>query len=301
MTLTSAPFLPKLMSPILSARLSELAQFMGAPLAGRLTEEQRSLCLAIARRLVASVARRIDQQIDVAALWKDWLEGGLPHHEALILACFSRAEEHRWRSITEQEVGQGELALFCSPGEPELPMPWPVENEDLRRAYMDLQLADRRRADPLGYPALAVADVEEDIYRHLLNEIARWRLGQVSRDRNSAAGLGDAVRHAWQQRARETSLDHASQCLVDIVRRAGRVAEEIEVAILRRDWLSFIALTSAAHERPYTDMALFWLSSTVQEREDCLTSVGIAHGGKAALEASITALSSRAVNEELAR
>ena len=39
-------------SPTLSARLRELADFLAAPAAGRLTEEQRALSLGIARRLV---------------------------------------------------------------------------------------------------------------------------------------------------------------------------------------------------------------------------------------------------------
>ena len=44
-------------SPTLSARLRELADFLAAPAAGRLTEEQRALSLGIARRLVEDAAR----------------------------------------------------------------------------------------------------------------------------------------------------------------------------------------------------------------------------------------------------
>ena len=54
-------------SPTLSARLRELADYLAAPTAGRLTEEQRALSLGIARRMVTDVAARLDPAIDPAA------------------------------------------------------------------------------------------------------------------------------------------------------------------------------------------------------------------------------------------
>ena len=68
-------------SPTLSARLRELAAYLAAPTAERLTEEQRALALGIARRLVATLARDLDVGIDGAALWDDWLAGG--HHGSM--------------------------------------------------------------------------------------------------------------------------------------------------------------------------------------------------------------------------
>ena len=51
----------------LSARLRELADYLSAPAAGRLTEEQRALSLGIARRLVADVAAWLDPAVRNAA------------------------------------------------------------------------------------------------------------------------------------------------------------------------------------------------------------------------------------------
>src|SRR3546814_15365997 len=92
-------------SPTLSARLRELADYLSAPAAGRLTEEQRALSLGIARRMVADVAARLDPAIDPAALWNEWLRGGLPSAMRIAGVCFARAEEHRWRS-EERRVGK---------------------------------------------------------------------------------------------------------------------------------------------------------------------------------------------------
>src|SRR3546814_17867001 len=78
-------------SPTLSARLRELADYLAAPTAGRLTEEQRALSLGIARRMVTDVAARLDPAIDPAALWNDWLGGGLHPATRLAGVCFLRA------------------------------------------------------------------------------------------------------------------------------------------------------------------------------------------------------------------
>src|SRR3546814_6413624 len=51
-------------SPSLSVRLRELADYLAAPTAGRLTEEQRALSLGIARRLTVELAARLDPAID---------------------------------------------------------------------------------------------------------------------------------------------------------------------------------------------------------------------------------------------
>lgn len=295
MNLESAPFLRSSRSSPLSARLSELTLFMSAPLAGRLTDEQRSLCLAIARRLVMSVAQRIDRNIDLNKLWSDWLETGLPHHDELILACLSRAEEHRWRSASEYSEPVQNIGGLGMPDEPELAMPWTLPNEKLRLAYMDLQLADRRRFDTHGYPALAIGDVSEDVYRHLLNEIARWRLSQVSRDRHSAAGLGDAVRHAWRQRTDDEGIDEAAAKLYLLLRDGDLLKNQVSEAAFRQDWPCFIALTAAAQERTFSDMAMFWLISSDGDRRQYLSELAIGVEVEAAVAASLSMLPSRIV------
>src|SRR3546814_11042570 len=81
-------------SPTLSARLRELADYLAAPTAGRLTEEQRALSLGLARRLVTAVAARPDPAIDTAAFWHDWLGGGLPSATWLEGVCVAPAEGH---------------------------------------------------------------------------------------------------------------------------------------------------------------------------------------------------------------
>src|SRR3546814_3512406 len=92
-------------SPTLSARLRELADYLAAPTAGRLTEEQRALSLGIARRMVTDVAARLDPAIDPAALWNEWLRGGLPS-----AARIARSEEH---TSELQSLMRTSYAVYC--------------------------------------------------------------------------------------------------------------------------------------------------------------------------------------------
>ena len=181
-------------SPTLSARLRELAGYLAAPAAGRLTEEQRALSLGVARRLVVDVAARLDPRIDPGLLWNEWLRGGLPCAARLAGVCFARAEEHRWREQSGQRtspppvLSEPETAHADAPAES-------VPLSDIDRAYLALQIADRRRFDALGNPALAIADLDGETFRTLLLDIAAWRLAEVSGDKRRAADLGDAVPH----------------------------------------------------------------------------------------------------------
>src|SRR3546814_14756495 len=52
--------------------------------------------------MVAYVAARLVPAIDPAALWHDWLGGGLPSATRLAGVCFARAEEPRWRAQSAQ-------------------------------------------------------------------------------------------------------------------------------------------------------------------------------------------------------
>ena len=139
-------------SPTLSARLRELAEYLAAPAAGRLTEEQRALSLGIARRLVADVTARLDADIDSDALWRDWISGGLPAAERLATICFARAEEHRWREQSSQRANPP--ANFSDEADEaaddEAPAVTGGPLSEGERAYLTLQIADRRRFDAQG-------------------------------------------------------------------------------------------------------------------------------------------------------
>lgn len=276
-----------LASPMLSARVAELVQYMGAPTLGRLTDEQRAVSLAIMRRLSASVARRIDPKMDIEGLWQRWLHDGIPATPELALACFARAEEYRWQSYDATKI-----AADAGGSAPPLP-PLFADSAQLADAYLHLQVADRRRYDLSGYPALAIADISDDLYRHLLNEVARWRLKQISRDRPSSAGLGEAVREAWSRRAEEQSLIAASRRYYDLLVANNLLYREANDAIFRRDWPAFVGLATVALCRDYNDMTLQLLSSPSAQLHSILQPLRLEAQALAVLEASLENLPAR--------
>lgn len=279
-------------SPTLSARLRELAGYLGAPAAGRLTEEQRALSLGIARRLVVDVAARLHPGIDPVGLWNEWMRGGLPCAERIAGICFARAEEHRWREQSALRTSpppilaetDGAIADASAVGEP---------MSDVDRAYLALQIADRRRFDALGNPALAVADLDGEIFRTLLLDIAAWRLSALSGDTARAAELGDAVRVATERHVHERGIEHAGQAYYEILGSA--LPDAAAAAIARHNWPTLIALAAAAHHRSYSDMAMTLLTAESAALPSLLAPLRLDHAALAPLEASLTMLPARAV------
>lgn len=299
MSPASASLLRSMGSSTLSARMAELTQYLSAPLVGRLTDEQRSLSLAIARRLVMNVARQIDADMDVEVLWADWTRDGVPVTEDLARACFARAEEHRWRVATENAASAGQSrALFGQPSDVSYAPAMVWSNDQLGKAYADLQLADRRRFDNFGYPRLCIADIGDDLFRHLLNEIARWRLHKVSADRKSSAGLGDAVRFAWGQKANDAGIDAAARSFFHQLVDSNLLYDVVNDVILRREWPSFLALVSAAQAQCYIDMALFFMTSTPTEWSRVIAPLRVRADAMWVLEQSILSLPARATGGE---
>lgn len=278
-------------SPTLSARLRELAGYLAAPAAGRLTEEQRALSLGVARRLVVDVAARLDPRIDPGLLWNEWLRGGLPCAARLAGICFARAEEHRWREQSGQRTSPPPVL-----SEPETYVDAPAESvplSDSDRAYLTLQIADRRRFDALGNPALAIADLDGETFRTLLLDIAAWRLDEVSGDNRRAADLGDAVRVAIERQAEETGMARAGQAYYEILGSA--LPGAAAAAIARHNWPTLIALAAAAHHRAYDDMAIALLTAETAALPSLLAPLRLDHSALAPLEASLVMLPSRAV------
>ena len=282
-------------SPTLSARLRELADYLAAPMIGQLTEEQRALSLGVARRLVSDVAMRLDSTTDAGALWRDWLTGGLPGPERFVAACFARAEEHRWREQSAQESGPPEMLPREPAGasEEELAVIEPLSATD--HAYLTLQIADRRRFDALGHPALSVADLDPKIFRALLHDIAAWRLGQISEDHRRAAALGEAVRAAVDRQADERGIDAAGRAYHDMLAERGALSDAAATAIARHDWPVLIALAAAALHRSYGDMALALLTAESVALPVLLAPLRLDRVALAPLEASLAMLSARAV------
>ncbi|WP_439567482.1 hypothetical protein [Sphingopyxis sp.] len=282
----------------LSARLRELADYLAAPAIARLTEEQRALSLGIARRLVADVAGRLDRGIDTDALWREWLRGGLPGAERLARLCFVRAEEHRWRDLSAQRSSPPPILPETDQADAEAPtVSAPLSTID--RAYLALQIADRRRFDVLGHPALAVADLDGDVFRALLFDIAAWRLAEVSQDQARAAELGEAVRRATERHAGETGIAQAGTAYHDLLGAA--LPEAAGQAIARHDWPTLIALAAAAHRRSYDDMALALLTAETAALPPLLAPLHLDRTALAPLEASLAMLPSRAVAGDGAR
>lgn len=284
-------------SPTLSARLRELAIYLAAPTVGRLTEEQRALTLGIARRLVVDVAARLDATIDSAALWHDWLNGGIPGADQLAAACFGRAEEHRWRDQAAQRAVPPPL-LSPDPGKTATdnsPAPAIAPMSDVDRAYLALQIADRRRFDALGNPSVALADVSDGLFRSLLLDIAAWRLVGQDKDAALAAALGEAVRSALAAGSDGGGIDRVAEHYHRILEESGGLSDAAARAIARHDWTALIALAAAAHRRSYGDMALTLVTAEAAALPSLLAPLRLDRMALAPIEASLAALPARAV------
>lgn len=269
-------------SPTVSARLRELADYLAAPTAGRLTEEQRALALGIARRFVADVAARLDSRIDTAALWRDWLSGGVPGGEALAAACYARAEEHRWR---------GQSARRAAPAAAEQDAE-PSASPDVDGAYLALRIADRRRFDGSGNPALAVADADPALFRTVLDAVAAWRREHIG----GGIELDEAVRAAIARRESESGIDRAAAAYH---RALGSMASDAAAgAIAAHDWPALIALASAAGHRRYDSMALALLTAESAALPSLLAPLRLRRAALAPLEASLAMLPARAVGDD---
>ncbi len=281
-------------SPTLSARLRELADYLARPMADRLTEEQRALSLGIARRLVVDAAKALDGEIDTALLWNDWLDSGVPTAGRLAAACFARAEEHRWREysamrmVVPSALSDDDSEAMEAQGT-EVAAEDSAEDSKADRAYLALQIADRRRFDGHGHPRIALADVDPELLRALLRDIAAWR---TQRPEASAAAPDDLVGHALDRRMASQGLDRAAADYHAAL-NAQATAEEAATAIARHDWLALIALAATASRRSYSDMALALLSAEPAALPALLAPLRLDHASLAPLEASLAALPGR--------
>lgn len=281
-------------SPTLSARLRELTTFLTAPAVGRLTEEQRALSLGIARRLVADVAAELGGEIDAAMLWRDWLRGGVPGADRLTAACFARAEEHRWRELSAHRAGSPVPSAEAT-GDVDAPAPDPDPPSDVDRAYLALQIADRRRFDSYGNPCLALSDVDAELLRGLVLDISAWRLAQPDNESALAADLGEAVRFVIERHEVKRGIDRAAKVYYDQLVQQGNLVDAASTAISRHDWVALIALAAAASRRPYADTALLLLSAEAAALPQVLAPLRLDRAAIGPLEASLTLLPARAV------
>ena len=284
----------ELPSPMLSARLRELAGFLAAPMAGRLTEEQRALSLGIARRLVADAAQMPGDAIDVAMLWHDWLEGGLPTAARLATACYARAEEHRWR---EHSAIRAIAPATDEADEAAAATTAPEVAPEVDRAYLALQIADRRRFDARGHPRIAPADTDPDLLRALLGDIAAWRVLQPGKDGASAFDPDDFVQRALDRHSPAAGIDRAARAYHASLATAADVAAAAVTAIAGHDWPALIALAACEHRRPYADMAFELLSAAPAALPTLLAPLRLDRAALAPLEASLAALPSRTDGE----
>ena len=284
-------------NPALSACLAETAEYLAAPGAPRLSDEQRALALGIARRLVGDVADRLGWTIDSAALWRDWSDAGVPAATQLAALCFARGEEHRWREQGMPPGGEAAASPVDDAGEVDALVPAIADGpqSEVARAYLDLQIADRRRFDAFGHPCIAIDDLEPDLLRTLLLDVAAWQLLRAGKDAAEAARLGEAVRAALAAHAPGRGIDRAAARYHDALVDTDTLAAAAGDAIARHDWTALIALAAAAHTYRYDGMALALLSAEPAQLAPLLQPILRDHAALAPLEGALAMLANRAV------
>ena len=300
MTDSLAPSGIDLPSPTLSARLAELAGYLAAPAAGRLTEEQRALALGVARRLVQRIAIELDPGLDRDTLWQDWVNGGIPAAPRLAAPCFARAEEHRWRMQTMPYVAarpseEADAADADATKPQDAVPPTPVEG-----AYLALRIADGRRRDALGNPCIAPADLDPELLHTLLLDIAAWQLARTDGGRDRGTRLGDAVNALQAKLADARGVDAAAVAYHAALSAENAVTAAAEAAISGHDWPAVIALAAAAHGQRYDAMALALLTAQAAALPSLLAPLRLERTAIAPLEASLARLAARALSDDVA-
>ena len=283
-------------SSTLPARLAELAAYLAAPAAGRLTEEQRALALGIARRVVCEIARELDPGIDADILWQRWLADGVPAAARLAAPCFARAEEHRWR---EQSMQQSAVPSVGGAGDAR-PDSGQETLSSVDHAYLQLQIADGRRRDALGNPCIAPADLDPTLFRTLLLDIAAWQLGRIEGDQGEGARLGNAVNGLMEKQASAPGIDAAARDYHAALVAEQALADAAETAIARHDWPALIALAASAHGARFEAMAVALLSAEPAALPLLLAPLRLDRAALAPLEASLAQLTDRAVPGDVA-
>lgn len=246
------------------SRVAELIGYFADPLAGRLSDEQRATMLGIARRLIQSVVRALDLDIDGSALWDDWSRRGLPAAALIAPFCHCRAEEHRWRSgdaVPGREAPATEAGAEPTEIDAILPDTTDTGGAALDAAFLAVQLADGRRFDRFDNPCLTPSDLGIEAYRALVVDIAAELLAARGNDRGWATLLGERVRAVVADAEADDGIDAAAQTYFAQVARLGVVKEVAGAAIERAEWGTFLALTAAAHGRPYRWAARAMLSA----------------------------------------
>ena len=284
-------------NPALSACLRETSEYLGAPGMTRLSEEQRALALGIARRLVGDAADMLSGAVDSPSLWDDWSVHGLPGAAQLAGLCFARAEEHRWREQSAAHASEVAAPIAVAAAEMPFAAPTPADDplSDIDRRYLALRIADRRRFDALGHPGIAIDDLDLDLFRSLLLDIAAWGLVQSGKDPAQAARLGEAVRGALAQHDPARGIDHAATAYHAALAAVGAQSDSAAAAIARHDWPALIALTAAAQKYRYTDMALALITAEPAQLAPLLAPLLRDHAALAPLEGSLAMLTNRAV------
>lgn len=297
----SASFGIAQINPALSARLREVADFLGAPAAERLTDEQRATMLGIARRLIGDIAGQLGTHIDSQDLWKNWSQHGIPGADRLALLCFSRAEEHRWRQYSLHLANQLQReSTPMSDGGPEeagalAAMPEPADGQDspLDLAHLALLIADRRRMDVFGNPRVPIADLDGLLYQSLLLDIAAVALVQSGNDPAMARQLGADIRQLVAKSPGNGGIDTAAARYFSAIQAVEDSKNSIASAIRRNDWVSVIAVASGCHAMRYEAMALRLLSADIDELRSIFAPLGLDDEDLGPLVASLETVPNR--------
>jgi hypothetical protein len=218
------------------------------------------------------------------------MQSGLPGGEPLAAACYARAEEHRWREQSARRTAPLPAETAADQDGTDAVSP------AVDATYLALRIADRRRFDGFGHPALAVADVDAALFRAMLHDIAAWRLEQPSGDAAQAAELEEAVRAAIARQEGESGIDAAAAAYYEALDTMA--SEAANRAVVAHDWPALIALAAAAAHRSYDAMAFALLTAESAALPSLLAPLRLSRAALAPLEASLATLPARAVGDD---
>jgi hypothetical protein len=265
--------------PVWSGHHAALSARLARPLALRLTEEQESLAFGLLRRLIADLAGRLPLASDRDAIWTIWEANGVPDAEVVVPAVMARVEEYRWRRMISAPIAEVPMSLFIHSDTDSAPEPVVIDGTadltpEVDGAYLALRIADAARSDAMGQPLLPPSELNADLLRGLLLDIAAQDLALTGDGGTRAGDLAAAVDTVLADVA-HGSINEAARRYAAAVLEAGLVAEIGRAAISDRDWLALVALVSSRLSTGFAPAAAALIAADDREALALLADMGM--------------------------